>query len=700
MSRPQEALVAPRFSAWQTHAIARHVDPYTIWTLATGFRQFVRDGRLPAELDFVVELTDPLQGGRPEPAWPRVPGEARAAYVPDIYRRPMPGPSKAPARHVSVRLPIPPDPLRLDDIASTVLELVLVQGVQRIQIGFPRPALSDERDADQEKPAVIPSCGAPPPDLLLGVLEDSCPFAHRALLDDKGNTRVLALWNQSVACTGDTLPAPQGLPYGQQLLQEDMNRLIDRHRENRSIDEEALYLDQRSTQHRRLRRRSHGAAVLTLMAGHPARYPTHPVASDLQALAPPLDRPQPAEADQASFAPVVAVQFPIEQIGIAGVRWMAVRALDGLRYIAQVSQHEQGAVPLAINLSYGSVAGAHDGSSLLETAMDELAQAHGRMAIVLAAGNAYGALRSQEPDTPSERRPGGHHAKATVAPGQSTALRLYVPPNKPFETYLEVWFSDPERPLEPDQFVEEDDLVIEAWPPAADRPLVLDRLPGMAWLGSTHDDTRAGLIGWQRVAQSRHRSMVLLVVAATQVSTTRVETESGLWQVQIHNKASRTWQVDAWVERDLIAGDPRRQQAARLVQVDQPGNAAAAWLDDGDTLNNIATGSEPFRVGALTATLTPQGDPVISPYSSAPGAPPARGLEFSAIADQSTGVAGLRVSGMGSGTVLRMNGTSVAAPQATRWIGNQLAKGRSVAEIRQQLDCRSPAAPRRGCVTV
>ena len=45
--------------------------------------------------------------------------------------------------------------------------------------------------------------------------------------------------------------------------------------------------------------------------------------------------------------------------------------------------------PLAVNISYGTFAGPHDGSSLLESALDELlAMGRKNFAIVLAAGNA------------------------------------------------------------------------------------------------------------------------------------------------------------------------------------------------------------------------------------------------------------------------------------------------------------------------
>ena len=118
-----------------------------------------------------------------------------------------------------------------------------------------------------------------------------------------------------------------------------------------------------------------------------------------------------------------------------------------------------------------------------------------------------------------------------------------------------------------------------------------------------------------------------------------------------------------------------------------------------DTFNNIATGAHVFRVGALTWLGRGQdGRPGVSAYSSAADQGQ-QGPEFSAVADMSPALPGVRVSGNTSAAVARMNGTSVAAPQATRWIANQLAAGRTLAQIRQRIRAAKGDA-RRGRIGV
>ena len=165
-------------------ASANHIDPYTMWSLQTAFRQHLRQGGAALQwMDFLVELDAPYD-------------EATSPLrrsVPAIYAAPMPG-SRRCARHVTVRLPVPPSMARL---AESVWWLVLQPQVHRAQIGFPRAAFPGE--------VLPPAAELPPrrrdppprPKVLLGALEDGCPFGHAALQGMRG-TRVAALWDQSL----------------------------------------------------------------------------------------------------------------------------------------------------------------------------------------------------------------------------------------------------------------------------------------------------------------------------------------------------------------------------------------------------------------------------------------------------------------------------------------------------------------------
>ena len=507
----------------EINASPNHVDPYTLWSLQTAFRQHQRRGSSPLKvMDFLVELDRPYDSANV--AWP-----ARFV-VPPIYAQPMPG-SLRTASHVTVRLAIPD---AMADLDEAIWSLVLRDDVRRAQIGFPRPAFKGE-----QVPAI--RTGPPPKQprhkLLFGVLEDACPFGHAALQSPWG-TRVVALWDQSLADTMVEKP-PDALGYGRERDHAQLQALLRQHADGPAIDEEALYLDPQALQPRLRGHRSHAAAVIGLLAGRDRCLPSHPRSDDDPAA--PDQRPHrrfDAPDDDAAKAPLAVVQFPREQIDIAGARWLVVRALDGLRFLAAKSAGLAGAgkppLPLVINLSYGSVVGSHDGTAVLETAMAELADAHRRMAIVLAAGNSHGTTRAVDhpSDAPSpapqpadvrQRLPGGRRAECNrLAPGQATTLRLYVPPSKPIETYLEIWFDVLGEPHDRPQLLESGEIEVVVRSPTG-QPLRLQRLPGVDFDNAVPQDTSAGLIGLQRVAQSRLRSMVLLVVAATQISSRRVE---------------------------------------------------------------------------------------------------------------------------------------------------------------------------------
>ena len=207
--------------AWLAQARAcehQHVDPYAVWALQTGFRQFALPAGGGGDIEFIVEMDAPYAHRFEWPAF----AEQRQAWVPGLYGQPLPG-GTATARHITLHLPMPS---RVEDLAADISQLMFWPGVKRLQIGVPRPAQGQvPRDAASHCEA-LPWCGQRPAQMVLGILDDSCPFAHPALRMASGHSRVAALWDQSLVPPGArTGPAPQQLAYGTQVLQADLNRL-------------------------------------------------------------------------------------------------------------------------------------------------------------------------------------------------------------------------------------------------------------------------------------------------------------------------------------------------------------------------------------------------------------------------------------------------------------------------------------------
>ena len=111
------------------------------------------------------------------------------------------------------------------------------------------------------------------------------------------------------------------------------------------------------------------------------------------------------------------------------------------------------------------------------------------------------------------------------------------------------------------------------------------------------------------------------------------------------------------------------------------------------TINAIATGASPIVMGGFERK-----EMKAAKYSSAGPVSPALGV-LPAISDGVTAMTvsedslvhtGVLGAGSRSGSVLAMDGTSVAAPQIARWVAGQLAAGNpgnraAVQALRQQL---------------
>ena len=86
-----------------------------------------------------------------------------------------------------------------------------------------------------------------------------------------------------------------------------------------------------------------------------------------------------------------------------------------------------------------------------------------------------------------------------------------------------------------------------------------------------------------------------------------------------------------------------------------------------DTVNAYATGRHGLRVGAVDR----RGQGLA--YASLIGA--ARGGDLLTCVDRSQAMPGMIVRGRTSGSFALMSGSSMAAPQATRWLAGHLADG-------------------------
>jgi hypothetical protein len=305
-----------------------------------------------------------------------------------------------------------------------------------------------------------------------------------------------------------------------------------------------------------------------------------------------------------------------------------------------------------VNISYGSLAGPHDGSSLIERAMDALlAERKENIAIVLAAGNG---------------RRLACHTSSTVRHAKSALLRLNLVPGDTTDSFVELWYQPPS-----------DD----------ERVQVRARRSGEKWSSWVEPGVDSKLMneaGSQVVAEifhqqpaapdpsdppaSKKRALVLLAIRPTErpADDDGPLAEPGEWEIEMALTGSKatdtTIAVDAWFERDdMLPFSGLSQSSFVGLGVDDANN----------TLSSIATGKHTVVVGGFRVS-----DGRVVDYSSlGPRRPEQLPLYYAACELDET-ERGFNAAAVRSSEVLKMNGTSVAAPVMARRLANKLARSR------------------------
>lgn len=661
------------------------IDPYFIWNALIDFAQTDDRGavvdrsheanRFARNWPLVVELNEGVQPSKL--SWAT--NSAKVVRLSDVYATELPNRGK-PSRYLTV-LYNPAnkfEPLLQDMRRGHVL---------RFQLGKPiNSNRSDNPAVDWKPPSGVESLH------FVGVIDDGLPFAHPDI--NPNGDDVYFVWDQtgfeSTGTSGAARPKgtlPTGMSYGQEFvglpervvengMPSARSSAIKHAIETARASHPARY-DQKAYEilgYDVLKgaQRQHGVGVLHAASGRGARPPRIAGGS-------PLRQPSAAQF------PTIAVQFPRYAATDTSGTWLGFHTLDGVRYI--INRAENVAMragvgrnwTAVINVSFGGSAGPHDGTSILEGALDELCAAYAEnVAIVLGAGNTYG------------RRMHAHRDASSAEPGR---FKVNVPPDKTSPTYVEFWLPESLQSslgqlhfevVSPDG--EQLDLYVAN--------LAVWRASGV---GGRAEDTTAAAIFSRRVAQGKHGTMMLLAIRPTAASRDRKRALAGGWTVtvRLNPGVKGAHDVHAWIERDDRLVGVRRSQQARFVD---DGSGSVPYVSDSIkqplaldryTINSIANGKQTFVVGSLTARSRLAHAPgglfaEVPRYSSSgPGVGSSRfGPEFSAVADTSFATNGLIFSGTFGGQTTRMSGTSIAAPRVARAFAELLASGTKIVSIR------------------
>lgn len=699
-----------RLRAYGLYPLVWRVDPFLAWAVERGtvgpddwFALLIQLTGTTAK-DFALEVNkQPLSDGRPPfawiPPWFARPGPNLAstsfvvAWVTADFFRALAVPTSYVGRHVErfefgwADVPPPPEAVRAHARASD----------ERIQLNEPPPAPFSGHDAG----ALVPRWD----EAILGIVDDGIAFAHARFLDRDGKPRVVRFWDQRVPVDEPEFEPQQPVTYGVEWDAREIGDLMDAHRHAGLVDEDALY-----------------GSVGQAQVGERARHGTHvlDVAAGL---------------DASSYAPaIVAVQLPSPIAADASGALLGPHLFDGVRFIVdRADRHAEtlsggdataGPVPVVVNLSYGLMGGPHDGSSVLESALAELVAAREGafdptrpedgldpnaialqgaaaqvfpLSIVIAAGN--GALARC-------------HATFMATPGGTRTLHWRIPPDSLTASYLEIWLghATPDatdtgihvRVVPPVPTSGVDGVVAAGqcahlhdttWTKDEDR----NERTLVASVAYLPESTTVGPGGPGGTFRSLYndRDMILVAVAPTDgFEVGRAWAPAGLWTVEVTHTGNQDVEVHAWIRRNDSPFGSRtggrqswfedadylvHDDEGRLVEHDDPASPAAVRRST--TLNGIATGRNVLVVGAQRA----EGDRTATQYTAhgpvVPGAasvtPWRRGPDLLAPADRSPARPGVPGAGTRSGSVVHLNGTSVAAPSFARRMVEQFASGQA-----------------------
>ena len=478
----------------------------------------------------------------------------------------------------------------------------------------------------------------PAPEVVIAVIDDGIAFAHSRFLDQAGNTRICAFWDQ------DTLYWLSGTYIDDAIAKHPLGSLVD---EDRIYAEEGLNNYAKDEQKRVGRRLAHGTHVLDLAAAVPAG-----VACD--------DRP------------IIAVQLP-RQItsdpsgtGLAPFMDLALKFIsDRMAAFADASGRQP---PLVVNISYGMTGGPQDGTHIVEEYIEDFIRAReaagNRTEVVIAAGN----VRLER-----------GHAVLPITHTSAATVHWRVQPDDRTPSAVEIWVPKGQKVQV--RVKGPKDANFGPWvkeggeypAPFAAAPCMLDYKAVSA-------------------ASSRRPVLVrLLPTASPEPLSASMTSAAGVWEIEIQGDGSSGFCADVYVQRDdtpvgykrvgrqsyLEDGGYSKFDSATgaIIEWDhlQPRSSPVVRLG---TLNAVATSATPYVISGFR-----RDDEISARYSSlgamtiGPCAAPvnARKPSSAAVSEDSRVRHGVLSAGTRSGSTTAMSGTSVAAPQITRWIADMFA---------------------------
>lgn len=348
--------------------------------------------------------------------------------------------------------------------------------------------------------------------VVMGFVDWGCDCSHPNFLARDGRTRLLALWDQRAR---GRAPSPYG--YGVVHTRRAIDRALASDDPLAALHYDPLDADDEGNG-------THGTHVMDIAAGVPNVGPG--------GVAPGADL---------VFVHLAALSWGPRHIG------SSVGLLEAVDFIARVA----GDRPWVVNLSLGSHAGPHDGTTLVELALDAVVTSGPGRVIVQSCGN-YGA------------RP--VHAAGRLKPGQRRRLQWHVDPSDQTPNEIELWYRHGDA-IAMNLIAPDGRTIARALPDS--HGLIID--------------------GWQEIGRFAHRrddpnnhdSQATIIVDPERA-------RRGPWSVELEALAVSDGSYHVWIERDEVT----RGSQSRLARA----NFVATT-----TTGTICNGAHTISVGAYDA---------------------------------------------------------------------------------------------------
>jgi len=590
---------------------------------------------------------------------------AKLIWVAPAYRTPLKGfKEEAITRFSAVMHQDALDALLNEDGSSDVATEINKLGIKRIEFGTPAaspfPKGASETSARARSAATQPAVLGP--SAIVAIIDDGLAFAHERFRCRNGQTRFKYFWNQDDT-TG--IGQPADFLSGREFSESDINGLLASCSSPSGIvDEDALY--RQAGQKLVGRRVKHGTHVMDIACG------MNPI--DVTAQSPYL----------------IGVQLPSRVTERTSGVLLTPAVRDAIHYIMrradQIANDMNSApLPIVVNISYGTIAGPHDGTGLFEATIDQLVASRPTpLRVVLPAGNHYLARC---------------HATFDLPAGAIQLLRWRVQPDNKAGSFMELWL--PRMAVDGHSRPQ---VEVQITTPTRESSGWIS--PGQHWYWPSHHDRRFWAANYD--PPGRRPRLFLAMAPTADLSMSPRTAPSGTWLVEVRNAGVQV-AVEAWIQRgDTPFGYPlfgrqsrfddpeykRFDLAGRPCQDDTPPNS---YVRRRGSINALATGQRSIVVGGFRRSdRTPSEYSGSGPTATPVTIPPQRiGPDAAAAADDSPVLCGLLAAGTRTGSVAAMSGSSVAAPQIARRISELMTSALASDRAAVQVDAAAgdPKAP-------